>query len=111
MLRASTTPTDSLETTHGCYGFHKEATTYHPLESVLVGEDVRSGDWKADVATTLGMSAEWVEGFMAGFALAGEASAGQDYRQGYLTAEELRQRRPGLFRVPGDRAEVGRRRT
>jgi hypothetical protein len=92
MLRASTTPTDSLETTHGCYGFRKEATTYHPLESVLVGEDVRRGDWKEDVAIKLGVSPAWIDGFIAGFAQGGGESTNQDYIQGYLTAEELRQR-------------------
>lgn len=77
----------------------EEVTTYHPLEAVLHCEDVRSGDWKDDVATRLGVSAAWIEGFILGFAQAGELSADQDHIQGYLTAEELRQRWPGLFRV------------
>jgi hypothetical protein len=98
MLRASVTPTGSLETTHGCYGFRQGATAYHPLEAVLVGEDARSGGWKVDAADRLGVSFEWVEGFLAGFAQAGENSTGPDFIQGYLTAEELRQRRPSLFK-------------
>lgn len=58
------------------------------------------------MTTRLGVSAEWVEGFMAGFAQVGEASTDSDYVQGYLAAEELRQSRPGLFRVRSDQGEV-----
>ena len=63
-----------------------------------MAEPVRSGDWRADAAARLGVSDEWVEGFLAGFAQAGEKSAEPEYVQGYLTAEELHQRRPDLFR-------------
>ncbi len=94
-LRGSSTVTGNLKT-HGD-GFYyvavDEATHYHPLEAALHCEDVRTGDWKADVATRLGVSAAWVEGFLAGFAQTGEHSTDQDYIQGYLAAEELRQHR------------------
>ena len=39
----------------------------HPLESVLLGVE-SSGDWRADVAKTLGVSPEWVDGFVRGWA-------------------------------------------
>jgi len=39
----------------------------HPLESVLLGEE-SSGDWRADIAKTLGVSPEWVDGFVRGWA-------------------------------------------
>jgi hypothetical protein len=112
-LRASATVTDDLRKSDDGFYFIpvEEVTAYHPLEAALHCEDVRSGDWNEDVATRLGVSAQWIEGFIAGFAQAGEASADQDYRQGYLTAEELRQSRAGLFREPGDYGEVRRRRT
>jgi hypothetical protein len=97
-LRASASVTGNLRKSDE--GFYyvpvDEVTAYHPLEAALHCEDVLSGDWKEDVATRLGVSAEWIEGFIAGFAQAGEKSTDQDYIQGYLTAEELRQRRPRL---------------
>jgi hypothetical protein len=81
---------------HGSYCLTDEATSYHPLEAALFGEAAKSGDWKTDVATLLGVEALWVEGFIDGFVEAGESSTNHDYVQGYLAAEELRQRRPRL---------------
>jgi hypothetical protein len=103
-LRASATVTDNLRQSHEGWYFVpvEKVTAYHLLEAALHCEDVRSGDWKEDVATRLGVSAAWIEGFIAGFAQAGEKSADQDYIQGYLTAEELRQSRAGMFRNRGD---------
>lgn len=100
-LRASASVTGDLRRSdEGFYYIQvEEARAYHPLEAALHCEDARSGSWKADVATRLGVSAAWIEGFIAGFAQAGEASTNHDYIQGYLTAEQLRQSRPGLFRV------------
>jgi hypothetical protein len=63
--------------------------TYHPLETVLVGV-AASGDWRKDVAATLGVEAPWVSGFLDGFGQRPESSTGAEYVQGYLTAEELR---------------------
>ena len=45
----------------------EKPTKCHPLESVLLGEE-SSGDWRADVAMGLGVSPEWVDGFMRGWA-------------------------------------------
>jgi hypothetical protein len=84
----------------------EEVTAYHPLEAALHCADVCSGDWKEDAATRLAVSAAWIEGFIAGFAQAEEASTESDYVQGYLAAEELRQSRPGLFRVRSDQGKV-----
>jgi hypothetical protein len=112
-LRASASFTGNLRRSDEGFYFLPvdEVTAYHPLEATLHCEDVLTGDWKADVATRLGVSASWTEGFVAGFAQAEESSADQDYIQGYLTAMELRQSRAGLFREPGDYGEVRRRRT
>jgi hypothetical protein len=106
-LRVSGSVTGNLrKSDEGFYYVPVEGvTTYHPLKAALHCEGVRSGDWKVDVATRLGVSAQWIEGFIAGFAQAEEASADQDYVQGYLAAVELRQSRPGLLRVPGDHGE------
>ncbi len=112
-LRASARVTGNLRKSDE--GFYYvpvgEVTTYHPLEAALHCQDVLTGDWKADVASRLRVSAEWVEGFIAGFAQAGEESTNQDYIQGYLTAVELRQNRAGMFRDRGDQGGVGRGRT
>jgi hypothetical protein len=62
---------------------------YHPLEATLVGLTA-SGDWLADVATTLDVSSEWISGFLAGFAQKPEVSTGGEYVQGFLAAEEFR---------------------
>ena len=43
-----------------------------------------------DVATALGVDAQWVSGFLDGFAQEPESSADGEYLQGYLTGEELR---------------------
>jgi hypothetical protein len=107
-LRSSATVTGNLrKSDEGFYYLPvEEVTTYHPLEAALHCEDARSGSWKADVATRLGVSAPWVEGFIAGFAQAEESSTDQDHIQGYLTAMELRQSRAGMFRDRGDQGEV-----
>jgi hypothetical protein len=97
-LAVSTRLTGCLDTVDGVYGFAAGAKTYHPLESVLICEEARADGWQADVAAKLGVSAAWVEGFLDGFAQATERSSDQDYFQGFLAAEELRIRRPGLLR-------------
>ena len=63
--------------------------SYHPLETVLV-DVAASGDWRQDVATTLGVEAPWIDGFLDGFDQRPESSTGAEYIQGYLSAEELR---------------------
>jgi|SRR5579884_2080538 len=102
-LRASTTITGNLITSEDrCYLVAvAEASSYHPLEAALHCQDIISGDWKADVATRLGVSAAWIEGFIDGFGRASEASPDPEYVQGFLTAEELRQRCPSLLGLPG----------
>jgi hypothetical protein len=85
--RISATPTGNLRVVEGGYGF-AAMKSYHPLEATLVGI-MASGDWLADVATTLGVSSEWIRGFLDGFAQEPEASRDGEYVQGNLTAEEL----------------------
>jgi hypothetical protein len=87
-LDVSAAPTENLLLAEGAYrlGVGK---TYHPLETVLVGV-VASGDWRKDVATALGVEAQWVNGFLDGFAQRAESSTDAEYVQGFLTAEELR---------------------
>jgi hypothetical protein len=87
-LDVSAVPTENLRLVEGAY-LLGAARTYHPLETVLVGV-AASGDWREDVATTLGVDAQWVNGFLDGFAQGPESSTGAEYVQGYLTAEELR---------------------
>jgi hypothetical protein len=62
-LRSSATLTGNLRQSHEGWYFVpvEEATAYHPLETALHCEDARSGSWKADVATRLGVSAAWIE--------------------------------------------------
>jgi hypothetical protein len=81
-------PTENLLLAEGAYrlGVGK---TYHPLEAVLVGV-AASGNWRKDVATTLGVEVSWVNGFLDGFGQRPESSTEPEYVQGYLTAEELR---------------------
>ncbi len=69
--------------------FFGAAKEYHPLEAVLV-DVAASGDWREDVATTLGVNAQWVSGFLDGFAQGPESSTDGEYIQGYLCAEEVR---------------------
>jgi hypothetical protein len=87
-LRISSAPTGNLRVETGLYmlGGRK---TYHPLEAVLAGV-AASGDWKADAATTLGVDAQWINGFLDGFAQEPESSIDGEYLQGFLTAEQLR---------------------
>jgi hypothetical protein len=59
------------------------------LIGYATSEDGKSGERASD--DEAGVSEEWIAGFIAGFEQAGEGSTDQDYRQGYLTAEELRQ--------------------
>ena len=87
-LRVSPVPTGNLRVVEGGYGFGG-GQLYHPLEATLVGTPA-SGDWKVDAATTLGVEAQWVDGFLDGFAQRLESSKGAEYTQGYLTAEQLR---------------------
>ncbi len=87
-LRVSPVQTGNLRIVEGVY-FFGAAKEYHPLEAVLV-DVAASGDWREDVATTLGVDAQWVSGFLDGFAQEPESSTDGEYIQGYLTAEELR---------------------
>jgi hypothetical protein len=87
-LHVSAMPTENLLLAGGAYrlGVGK---TYHPLETLLVGV-VATGDWRKDVATTLGVHVPWVIGFLDGFGQRPKSSTDAEYVQGYLTAEELR---------------------
>ncbi len=87
-LRVSPVPTGNLQVLHGLYAFGAGAT-YHPLEAVLV-DVAASGDWRQDVATALGVDAQWVSGFLDGFAQGPESSTDAEYIQGLLAAQELR---------------------
>jgi hypothetical protein len=87
-LRVSPVPTGNLRVVGGVYTFGARKA-YHPLEATLVGTPA-TGDWRQDVATTLGVDSQWVSGFLAGFAQEPETSADGEYTQGFLTAEELR---------------------
>jgi hypothetical protein len=87
-LHVSPVPTGNLRVVDSMYTF-AAGTTYHPLEATLVGTPA-SGDWKQDVAAALGVDAQWVSGFLDGFAQEPESSTGGEYVQGYLTAEQLR---------------------
>lgn len=91
-LEPSLKPAGCLEVTDGLYALRKDARRYHPLETLLIGEKVCSGEWTEDAAMRLDVSGDWVEGFIDAFALASEQPRGQEYLQGYLTAEELRAR-------------------
>jgi hypothetical protein len=87
-LHISPVPTGNLRVLNGLYAFG-DGTTYHPLEAVVVGV-AASGDWREDVTTALGVDAQWVRGFLDGFAQEPESSTDGEYTQGYLTAEQLR---------------------
>ncbi len=87
-LRVSAEPTDNLAVVDGVYTLGA-GKTYHPLEATLAGL-AATGDWRRDVAAALGVDAQWVSGFLDGFAQVPEASADGEYLQGHLTAEELR---------------------
>ena len=90
-FKISPTPTGNLRVIEGVYCF-ASMKRYHPLEATLICLPA-SGDWLADVATTLGVSSEWIRGFLDGFAQEQEASREGEYVQGFLTAEELRMMR------------------
>jgi hypothetical protein len=87
-LRVSPVPTGNLRVVGGVYTFGARKG-YHPLEATLVGTPA-TGDWRQDVATTLGVDAQWVSGFLAGFAQEAESSTDGEYVQGFLTAEQFR---------------------
>jgi hypothetical protein len=87
-LRVSPVPTGNLRLVEGVYRLG-DGKTYHPLEAVLVDVPA-SGDWLKDVATTLGVEAQWVRGFLDGFAQGPESSTDAEYVQGFLAAEQLR---------------------
>jgi hypothetical protein len=87
-LHVSPVPTGNLRVVEGVYWLGA-GKTYHPLEAALV-DVAASGDWRKDVATALGVDAQWVSGFLDGFAQEPESSTGAEYIQGYLSAEELR---------------------
>lgn len=88
-LKVLAGPADCLVIREGVYSFAHEAREYSPLEAMLVGVEVRQGNWRNDAADALDVTADWIEGFLDGFAQVGERSWGQDYIQGFLTAEEL----------------------
>ena len=97
-MRAATWASDSATESQphprveeGTYGF-ASMKRYHPLEACVISLPA-SGDWLADVATTLGVSSEWIGGFLDGFAQEPEASRDGEYVQGFLVAEELRMMR------------------
>jgi hypothetical protein len=90
-LHVSPVLTGNLRLVEGVYTFGA-GKTYHPLEATLAGA-AASGDWKQDVATVLGVDAQWVSGFLDGFAQEPESSTDGEYLQGYLTAEQLRSAR------------------
>ena len=87
-LRVSPVPTGNLRVLDGLYAF-AGGTTYHPLEATLVGT-AASGDWRQDVATALGVDAQWVSGFLDGFAQEPESPTDSEYTQAWLTAEQVR---------------------
>jgi hypothetical protein len=87
-LRVSPVPVGNLRVEGGVYWLG-DGETYYPLETVLV-DVAASGDWRQDVATTLGVDAPWINGFLDGFDQRPESSTGAEYIQGYLSAEELR---------------------
>jgi hypothetical protein len=87
-LRVSPVPTANLRLVNGVYWLGA-GIAYHPLETVLV-DVAASGDWRKDVATALGVDAQWVSGFLDGFAQQPESSTKAEYVQGYLAAEQLR---------------------
>ena len=87
-FQISPTPTGNLRVEEGIYMF-ASMKRYHPLEATLISV-MASGDWLADMATTLGVSSEWIRGFLDGFAQEPEGSREDEYVQGFLVAEELR---------------------
>jgi hypothetical protein len=87
-LHVSPVPTGNLRIVDGVYWLG-DGKTYHPLETALV-DVAASGDWLKDVATTLGVEAQWVRGFLDGFDRARESTTDGQYVQGWLAAEELR---------------------
>lgn len=91
-LKESPVITNCLVVGDGLYLLSPAARSYHPLETVLVGEPVRATTWLEDALARLDVTTEWVTGFVDGFAQAGERSDGQDYVQGYLAAVDLTQR-------------------
>jgi hypothetical protein len=69
----------------------KASVAAHLQALPLCRSDVAaSGDWRDDVASALGVDAQWVSGFLDGFAQEPESSTDGQYVQGYLTAEQLR---------------------
>lgn len=84
--------TNCLVVRDGLYLLSPAVRSYHPLETILVGEPVCAATWLEDALARLGVTAAWAEGFVDGFAQSGKRSAGQDYTQGFLTAMELTQR-------------------
>ena len=87
-LQVSPVPNGNLRVEGGVYWLGR-GKCYHPLEPALV-DVAASGDWRQDVATTLGVGAQWVSGFLDGFAQEPESSTDAEYVQGFLTAEQLR---------------------
>jgi hypothetical protein len=87
-LHVSPVPAGNLRVEGGVYRLG-DGKTYHPLEAALVDVPA-SGDWLKDVVTTLGVEAQWVSGFLDGFAQQPESSADGEYVQGYLSGEQLR---------------------
>jgi hypothetical protein len=101
-LHVSPVPTGNLRVVDCGYGFGA-GKLYHPLEATLVGTPT-AGDWQQDVATVLGVDAQWASGFLDGFAQRPESTTDGQYVQGHLTAEQLRATR--YRRVVPDLSEL-----
>lgn len=83
----------SFYTKDGVWFYEKLAC--HPVEAVLMGES-SSGDWNVDVAQQLGVTQEWIRGFIDGYA----GKAIDDYNSGLIdgTTVKLHQERlPFIF--------------
>jgi hypothetical protein len=87
-LHVSPVPTSNLRLVEGMYAFGA-GKMFHPLEATLVGTPA-AGDWRQDVAAVLGVDAQWVSGFLDGFAQGPESSTDAECVQGILAAEQLR---------------------
>jgi hypothetical protein len=89
---------DLVATDEGYYCFvADEKKVFHPLETVLAGEMIQSGDRMADAAARLGVTDAWLNGFIDGFAQGEAKDSDSDYLRGFLAADALRQRCPELF--------------
>ena len=79
-LSVSPVPTGNLRIVNGVYMLGA-GTSYNPLEATLAGM-AATGDWRQDVATALGVDAQWITGFLDGFAQEPESSNGRRIHPG-----------------------------